>query len=237
MATRWICVVILAGCLAGAAQAQGGGGCSDPCQMYPGPMRPEGAPPGPGGDLSLSADTPNAFDPDCRSRADYCCNGMWFSVEYLLWWFRSPRTPPLANISTGDPPLGNGAIGQPGTINVISGRDLRYIDPFSGARVNAGFWLGPERTFSIEGSGFVLEKNGTDRTQRSDPNGVPLIAIPFVEVNPPVPEFENSLILSSPGLQSGGIAVLAASRLWGAEANLVCTKCCCCLECACFVGF
>src|SRR5262249_26876211 len=154
--------------------------CREPCQgcpgdyppnMYPGPMKPQGAPPGPGCDLSLPADTPNAFDPDCRSRPDYCCKGMWLSAEYLAWALRDPHIPPL--ISTG-------AIGTAGAGVLLQDDNLEY-HYWSGARINAGFWLNSDRTVSIEGSGFVLEKKGTSFSANS--NGVPPLGVPFFDVN------------------------------------------------------
>jgi hypothetical protein len=242
MANRWIGMAGIASWLALASLAEAGwpgpGDCCAPSggasgAMVPGPMRPEMAPPGPGPDLSLPADSPNAFDPDCGGpRPDYVGTGMWLSAEGLGWIMRDPVLPgPL--ITTGTPASG-GVLGNPDTGIVLGPHGLDY-DYFSGARVSAGFWLNSSRSVSIEGSGFVLEKKGTDRSIASDPTGNPLLAIPFFNTTTGV---EAAQVIANPANgTSGVISVLAASRLWGAESNLVCVGQACCSEVALFAGF
>src|SRR5262245_7765549 len=141
MAKRWLDVALLTACwyLTGAsAQAQfglpGGGGS-------PGPMRSCLAPPGPGDALGLPARLPHAFtDPIIQCHEGVCCNGMWFSVEYLLWTLRDPDLPaPL--VTSG----GGGVL--PAT-NVLLAEDGLDYPPFSGGRVSAGFWLDSDRVWS-----------------------------------------------------------------------------------------
>ncbi|OAI46944.1 hypothetical protein AYO44_01840 [Planctomycetaceae bacterium SCGC AG-212-F19] len=156
MAKRWIGTAVIAACLAmvGQVQAQGwpgygecsasgmGGGGGE---WTPGPMPTKMAPPGPGGDLSISADAPNAFDGCSRcDRPCYCPNGMWFSAAGLGWTMRDPHTA-FPVVVPGGPTFGQ---------NVL---EYHYFAGFQG---DAGFWLNTCRTISAEGGGFVLESNG-----------------------------------------------------------------------------
>jgi hypothetical protein len=234
MIKQWIGVALIASCLglATEAKAQCGPGCDDCCsgnvKMVPGPLRSELAPTVPACDcdLSLPANIPNAFDRDCHGRPDYHCDGMWFSAEYLIWWFRDPRLPaPLVTSSVlgaNGFPVSNGALGVPGTVILLDKNGLDY-PAFSGGRLNAGFWLTPDRTLSVEGTGFVTEQGGTIRSFRSDAAGNPLITIPLFSVTSvnPFAGFENTIPYAFRGNATGAVSVHADSRLWDAEANLV----------------
>lgn len=210
MSRRWLMAAVIAAgwCLTTPlAQAQfglPGGGSS------PGPMNSCMAPPGPGDDLGLPADIPNAFSPPCcKERPGYCCNGMWFSAEYLLWFIKDPKLPaPL--ITTG----GTGVLTDPATFVFLGNNDIDYPS-FSGGRVSAGFWLDNERLWSIEGSGFLLEKRGDSPGVISD--GTVTVSIPFIDANTGAPA---AFPVAQAG-QPGGVQVAATSLLWGAEANLV----------------
>lgn len=224
MTTRWIRLALIAGCLALACEARAQGpGCGEGggWPMYQGPINPKDAPPGPAGDLSLSNDIPNAFDPECpKHRAGYCCNGMWFSAEALLWWFKSPQSPPLA--TGGDA----GVIGARGT-SVLIGTDTVNYRAFNGARASAGFWLNSDRTASIEASGFVTEKGGIHDTALG--TAARPVFVPFLMAA----NTEAALAVAAPG----GVVVNSAARLWGAECNFVCVSEFCCHDVAFFIGY
>jgi hypothetical protein len=224
MGKRWIETAVIGACLALAAQVQaqgwpgygesgpsasggGGGGAPD---FMPGPMRPPLAPPGPGNDLSLSGDAPNAFDPNCpRPRPDYCCNGMWFDVEALLWAVRDPHL--NQNLVT------IGVPGAAGTTALI-GQDAVNYHYFPGGRVDMGFWLNPARTWAVEADGFILEKGGANLTYGPAANL-------FLTPGP------TALSNADP------IAVDAGSRLWGVSGNVVCVGCCCGCDIGWIIGY
>jgi hypothetical protein len=222
MTTRWIRLALIAGGLALACEARAQGpSCDGGGSMYPGPLKPQDAPPGPGGDLSLSNDIPNAFDPQCpKPRAGYCCNGMWFSAEALLGWFRDPGLPPVASAG------GTGVVGAAGTTTVVVGADLD-VNPLVGARASAGFWLNADRTMSIEATGFVTERGGGNVTLLStaaQPAFIPFLTAANAE----------AALAIAPG---GGVAVNGAERLWGVDCNFVCLSELCCHDVALFFGY
>jgi hypothetical protein len=237
MAKRWMSVALIAAGLSWASNAQAQ--CCDPgcysgwpcdAPMVCGPLNPYLAPPGHGPDLSLDPDSPNAFDPPrCPERADYCCNGFWFSAEYLLWWFRDPSfiTAPLLTSNPTVAPV----IGAAGTVVLVDRGGLQYNDPWSGARINAGFWLNSDRTWSIEGSGFTTERRGQDRSFAS--TGAPLLGIPFFNV---VTGAEAAQVFAS-AAGPGTVSVTSSSRLWGADGNVAKFGECACVQVGLLVGF
>lgn len=241
MANRWIGVALVAGCLTftGTARAQygpegGGGGypgCQPPMPMIPGPMSPEQAPPGPGEDLSLPANIPNAFTSDCCE----CGPMLWISGEYILWWIKSPRlSNPLITTNANPPPGNNpptGLLGQTGTI-VLAGIDKLNYNPSSGGRVNFGFYLDGRQAHSIEGSAFVLQKNNVSFGAGS--NGTALIGVPFFDSqNGREFLFADAI----PNFRAGSATATIQNQLWGAEGNYVCRlgQCCGCIG-ASFIG-
>lgn len=226
MGKRWIETAVIGACLALAAQVQAqgwpgygesapsasGGGGNGP-DFMPGPMRPPLAPPGPSPDLSLSADATNAFDPNCpKPRPDYCCDGMWFDVEALLWAIKNPQF--------NQPLLTAGGTGVPGAagVSTLIGEDSLHNHYFPGARADMGFWLNSARTLSIEADGFLLEKGGSSLTYGP-------AATLFVPAGP------TGLSAADPaGVEYG-------TRLWGASGNLAYVGCCCGCDIAFLAGY
>jgi len=209
MAKRWLQVALIAAgfALAGQARAQkfscgesfGQGGPG-----FAGPLPAKMAPPGPGGDLSLPANLPNAFDdPCCGPPEGFCCLGMWFSAEYLHTWLQDPQlSTPL--VTTG----GTGTL--PGA-QIVVGSDSLDTENLPGARFGVGFWLDPERRWSIEGYGFVTDK--TESEVRVDQvGGAPPLFLPFLDLTTGL---ENAQAVTN------GVSVTSAAQIWGAEANLV----------------
>lgn len=68
--------------------------------------------------------------PCCPER---CLPRVWFGTEYLMWWLKDQRVPPL--VTTGSPTDNvPGAIGQPGTRTLFGDAPIDYSS-FSGIRV------------------------------------------------------------------------------------------------------
>src|SRR5262249_37079450 len=155
-----------------------------------------------------------------KHRAGYCCNGMWFSAEALLWWFRDPGLPPVASAG------GTGIVGAPTTTTVVEGADLD-VNPLAGARASAGFWINSDRTMSIEATGFVTERGGGNVSLLS--TAAQPVFIPFLTAA----NAESAL----PTTAGGGVVVNGAERLWGVECNFVCLSELCCHDVALFFGY
>lgn len=140
----------------------------------------------------------------------------WAQSEYLLWWVcRGPLPIPVATL--GDPNAAfAGALGDSGTTVVLGNNRINY-GAVSGFRVTLGTWLDCERTWGVEARGFLLENRAHRQTVASDDQGNPGIFIPINDV-----VFgEDSFTVAFPGAVSGQITLSSASRLWGAEINLV----------------
>ncbi|MFO0879977.1 MAG: BBP7 family outer membrane beta-barrel protein [Gemmataceae bacterium] len=141
-------------------------------------------------------------------------NRLYSELEGLLWWLKPAQLPVLATSNDallGIPP---GALGQPGTVPLISGRT--GTDMTAGARALLGYWLDDEEQLGIEASYFFLAQTSTSR-QISSPGGLlgtPTIFRPFDDVVLGTP---NAQFIAGPGL-AGGLQVDLAQRMMGAEA-------------------
>jgi hypothetical protein len=111
---------------------------------------------------------------------------------------------------------------------LFGGQDLD-LDPFSGMRFTAGFWLNQCQTFGVEGSFFSLGSRSNNFTTGS--TGAPgsqVLARPFFDVSTGM---ANAELIAFPGLASGTVGVQSTSRLQGAGANFLCNLCCSCADC------
>jgi hypothetical protein len=142
----------------------------------------------------------------------------WLSGDYLLWWTKSDKAPPLVTGSPADTPFGSaGALGV-GTTSVLFGGSQFDPGSFSGGRLTAGLWLGEERSFGVEGSGFLLERRSVNFSAASDAAGDTILARPFLSS---LTGDETALLVTFPGAFAGGVAASSTTRLWGAEGNLL----------------
>ncbi len=141
---------------------------------------------------------------------------VWVQSDYVLWWIKTaPLSVPL--VTTGDPadPF-VGSLGQPST-RILVGNSNVDSRAFSGLRILLGAWLDAENSWGIEAGAFLLER----RTQRvslaSDDAGNPGLYLPLQDIT----VGEDSFTVAFPGGVAGQVAVVSATRLWGAEANLI----------------
>ena len=141
------------------------------------------------------------------------------SAEYLLWWIKDSRFPPLVTTS---PPSSAGILGMPGTIVLFGGSEVNNEER-SGGRFTGGVWLDPCQTWAFEGSYFFLGDRSVNFRANSDQ--FPVLARPFFNLNAGT---EFSQLTASPGLSTGRIDVNSSSRLWGAEGNFRRNLCCGC---------
>ncbi len=147
--------------------------------------------------------------------------------EYLLWWMKNDRVPPLVTTTSIPNPDRDdetiGTIGSPATVVLFGGGDLNR-NPFSGARAGFGYYLDDCGEKAIEISGFILGQRSDGFRSNSFQNSV--LTRPFLQVNPP--PIPNAQRVSFPGDQCGEVRIKAPSQLWGVEPNFLCKYCCDC---------
>jgi hypothetical protein len=141
--------------------------------------------------------------------------------EYLLWWIKNPRFPPLLTTS---PPASAGILGNPGTVVLFGGSV--DAEERSGGRFTAGVWLDCERTLALEGSVFFLGQRSINFLAGS--NAFPVIGRPFFDINAGT---ESAQVATTPGVSVGSVSVSAPSRLFGSDLDLRQELCCRCLPC------
>lgn len=143
---------------------------------------------------------------DVDAQAKTC--GLWGSGEYLLWWFKDGRVPPLATAG------GDGVLGSPGTRVLLD--DLDFADDVRhGGRFELGYQFAPNPCLGIEASYFFI----TERLDEASfsPGFSPVLGRPFFNITSGA---EDAFLVSSPGEAVGSIIVESRTSLWGAEANL-----------------
>jgi hypothetical protein len=149
------------------------------------------------------------------------------SAEYLLWWTKGFRVPPLVTSGTGAVPQDfRGILGSPDTTTLF-GNSRTSSGPSSGGRFYAGYNLDPCGLCAIEGGYFFLG-NKNDRFNAAGGE----LSRPFFNINTGMQDRE---LTSSPGTApgdvfalNGAITVQARSSLQGAEANV---RKLCCMDC------
>jgi hypothetical protein len=154
---------------------------------------------------------------DCDGGCGNCCcsfsDRFYVSGEYLLWWIRGSNTPPLVTRGSAGDPI-PGALGLPGTTVLFGGGSVED-NPFSGGRLNLGYWFGDQHLLGIDFGGFFLGQQGKNFTATS--TGTPILARPIINA---ATGTEDTEIVSLPGVLAGSINVHTDSQLWGYEANL-----------------
>lgn len=190
-----------------------------------------GYPAGPGCESCLSdACTTSTSCTTCGIGMPCCCpptcgppGWLWLRGEYLLWFSQGMDTPPLVTTSpAGTPPGEAGVLGQAGT-QILYGNEEVLTDGRSGFRIRFGGFLGPEKRFGWEGEYFDAGDIVELFSASGDGNGNPIIARPFSNVTL---GFEDSELVSYPGILTGEVRVASASQFEGAAFRFRKTKCC-----------
>ncbi|MBI3411808.1 MAG: BBP7 family outer membrane beta-barrel protein [Planctomycetes bacterium] len=140
----------------------------------------------------------------------------WFRGEYLLWFTKDARFPPLVTGGITTDPL-PGVIGQSGT-SVLYGGKIDYQDR-NGGRFALGYFFNNKNTLSLEGSYLFLGTRQFDVsfTSPSTSPGPLVIARPFFNA---VTKGEDASLVGYPGVISGTVTVSTSNFFQGAEANL-----------------
>ncbi|MFO0881169.1 MAG: BBP7 family outer membrane beta-barrel protein [Gemmataceae bacterium] len=142
--------------------------------------------------------------------------------EYLLWWMKPDKAPPL--VTTGNPKIDPqpGKLGQASTIILMDGNLDR--SSFSGFRGAVGLFLDDCGSTAIELSGFYLGQRSTRFA--ADSSRYPVLTRPFFNVSTGREDVE---VIANPDLGvTGSVRIEAPSQLWGAEVNALCNWCCGC---------
>jgi hypothetical protein len=195
---------------------------------------PDGGDPTPPQETFLNHGTsPDTCGPDGCAREVCGPDGhFWVSAEYLLWWIKDSRLPPLITAGT---PASAGVLGVPGTTTIFGDSEFRHED-FSGGRFNAGFWLDCEHLCGLEGGFFFLgSRSDNFCVAGSGAPGSPVIARPVFDV---LANRENAELVAFPGQLAGTVCVTSNSRLWGANIDVIHNLCCgCCYRVDLIAGF
>jgi hypothetical protein len=132
----------------------------------------------------------------------------WGLADYLLWWFKNGRVPPL--VTAGD----RGVVGAPGTQVLLD--DLDFDDGVrQGGRFVLGYQFETNPCLGIEVGYFFLPRRQSTAGFAS--SGDPPLAQPFFNISTNIPD---ATLVALSGVAVGSVAIETRTGLWGAEANL-----------------
>lgn len=159
---------------------------------------------------------PQGFDPYVPSLG-YQEARMWFTADYLLWWYR-PQTAPTLAVRVPDGLAGAAA---PATTIPLYPNDGEIdYGIASGIRLSAGGYF--TDIFGVDASYFRLEQMSESGSFFSGSAGLPSIARPYFRAGAPT---TTPIVLYSslpgPGGYIGGTAIVSESELFGYDANLL----------------
>lgn len=215
------------------AVAPGGNAAAIPGQTLLMPDIGTPLPPVPGPGLT---DSPLLPGPACCGGGPGCepSSRFYLGAEYLLWWTKGQRLPPLVSAGAPEDDL-PGVLGQDNTSVLIGGATVN--DQIrSGFRFTAGMWLDNSATLGAEASIFYLGPYSTRFSAVSNDSAV--LARPFFAVGTVTQQDgsttdlaeERALVIASPGTLAGAARVSTSNHFWGAEVNgrlNVCREECC----------
>jgi hypothetical protein len=162
-----------------------------------------------------SAPSPAISELPAEHSTETSAHGAWrFVGEYLLWWTKNGRVPPL--LTTGPTSDARpGALDQPFT-KLLYGDNIDFQERHGG-RFTLEVPLGNADEWSVAANYFLLTSRNVGLTLSSPGN--PVLARPFLDA---VNLREDSSVVTFPGVASGSVAIRSDSFLHGAEANLQC---------------
>lgn len=131
---------------------------------------------------------------DCGVCEGYGTNGVWMRIDYLQWWTKGSRLPPL---------VATGTVADP-RATILFGDSTVFRGARSNARFRLGYWLDACQTFSVEAEYFDL---GSKSAQFSEPCATGrILSRPFFDV---VNQQESAQIITFPEVAAGCIGVTA----------------------------
>jgi hypothetical protein len=150
----------------------------------------------------------------------------YVDADYLHWWVKHGPSPVLLTSAPDNGRnvngLTGGILGQPGTFNVFTARDLEF-GAFSGLRAKAGFNFGDAGFWSLELGGFVLPQRAIDYLNVGGANGAPLLSIPFLDAATGQPSALDVNAQDGAGKPylAGSVAIHSDLQMWGYEFNMI----------------
>ena len=144
-----------------------------------------------------------------------CTKQPWYSrvfggVEYLNWWNKGSRLPPL--VAEGVTGVG---VQNPGT-RVLFGGNFIGGEYEAGLRVTGGLWLDDCQSRAVVVRGFGSAGSHTSFSKNTPTAGFPLYGIPFYNTFPPASE--DGFRVARPGI-AGTVTVQAATDVFGVDAT------------------
>src|SRR5262245_28452178 len=137
------------------------------------------------GDLPAKAPAPGDVDAQAETF------GFYGSGEYLLWWIKNGRVPPL--VTGGD----KGVPGSPGTRILVDSLD--FVDDLrQGGRFALGYRFETIPSVGVEANYFFLSDQLADVGFSS--GGDPVLGRPYLDVATGMPA---ATLISSPGVAAG----------------------------------
>lgn len=175
---------------------------------------------------------------DSGGGCDCCLNGRhWLSADYLMWWTKGMRIPPLVTTTTVDPPVlgsADGSLDQAGHV-ILYGDEEILRGRRSGMRFQAGTWLDDCCRLGFEADYYFLNE-ATERFSASSPGtvGSQVISRPFYDILRPgatammgIPgPIGNIQQVAFPDQLSGTITVTAQSDFQSAGTRMRYALCC-----------
>jgi hypothetical protein len=154
---------------------------------------------------------------------------IYVQTDYLSWWAKGNPLPPLVTTSPpGTVQSQAGILPESATTAILFGDQRVDTQTRNGARINVGYWLIDGEFLGIEGQYFALEHTRT--SFHADANQFPILARPFLNVNPAPPifgiptedaaliAFDQPLIPSGVTLSGGSVDVRTTSNVQSAGA-------------------
>jgi hypothetical protein len=152
------------------------------------------------------------------------------SADYLLWWTKGHRLPPLVTAGPSDTLVGSGSAGVLGVVTPFGSTSVLFgnqeVDDHvrSGMRFTIGGWLDSDQTVGLEATALFLSQKGTGFAASSD--GSTVLARPFITITPDLTDptglrtiqTETAYLIAS-SQQSGSVFATTTNEMWGAEAN------------------
>jgi hypothetical protein len=168
-----------------------------------------------------------AYDPSFTLKGGCCAcptfvlPHSWGQFDYLLWWTKGDRLPPLVTTAPGTAPVSTaGALDQPGT-QVLFGAETVANNVRSGGRMNLGIWLDADEHFGVGGSLLGLQRL-TSHFFASSAGDV-ILARPFFDVRPlndPNNPRQDAEIVAYPNIAAGQIKARTSNDFIAAEVYL-----------------
>lgn len=134
---------------------------------------------------------------------------VWAEAEYLLWWTKGVKAPPLVTTSPGSTPIGTaGVLGQPDTQVLFGGRQL-HSGMRPGGRFGVGGWLDAGHHVALEANYLFLDEDADSFFATG--SDVVVLGRPFFDTSPGT-NAQDAQLTAYPGASAGTLGVGSTTR-------------------------